>query len=249
MNNYWTMMGWTLLSICAFGSIADATRIDSIAMVHGPGVGTYSNNGLFAFAEGFDDVNEFTVGNFWFYSIQFVQAAPVDVVFNVVNAGGSDVSEYAFDGSLSNNSGKLWNGFKLALGFGTYDPADYSLDYFAQSSDIDRLDFDRIEADDVGPGRTPPPRYSSFQAADADHMNNTLQWHDILIASPGNASVNLHLDIPNASTIPGATGSAYQFTLRFTPLVAVSAPEPASLGSLLICGAIMMGARRRRSAG
>lgn len=228
----WKRMG--IYCIVAFAPVAavHGARIGSIGGVQGPGLGSANiSNTIWTFGEGSDDATASTIANFWSYSVTFTSVAPVDILINVINPGSLGTSEYAFDALYhTNNTGTMWTGFKIQLGFGSFDPGDFSIDNFVQSSDTDRLDFDRVELNDNAPGRTPVPIHFGMSLPEAGHTNNALTWTDVLVGSPGNASGTYHVDIPDSANIPGALGGDYQFTLRLTPLAAVAAPEPGACG-------------------
>lgn len=220
-------------------------RIDGIAGAQGPGLGSADITGAIdTFAEGLDDATESTVFNFWSYSVTFTSIAPVDFLINVVDPSNLGISEYAFEALHVNHTGIKWTGFKMQLGFGSFDPSNFAIDNFIQSSDIDRLDFDRVELNDNSPGRTPVPIYFGIGLPESGHASNALTWSDVVIGSPGNAPATYHVDIPGSANIPSTTSSDYQFTLRLTPIAAISAPEPGTYAMYML-GLWVWSSRRR----
>ncbi|QNN21727.1 PEP-CTERM sorting domain-containing protein [Planctomycetales bacterium ZRK34] len=243
MRYRWNVIGCTLLVVLITNIFAEGARIGNISIIQGPGLGSSNiSSPVYTFGEGADDVDALTVANFWTYTITFTSVAPVDILINVTNPDSLGVSEYAFDAIYTNNSGQIWSGFEARLGFGSYDANNLSVDNFTLSSDTDRLDFDMVESGDASPGRTPIPRYAAINLPDSGHTNNVMQWTDVEIASPGNASSNFHLDIPD---MPGGD---YQFTLRLIPLTAesVSVPEPTTGALVLVGCALLRSCKRNR---
>lgn len=148
------------------------------------------------------------------------EVGPFDMVFVVDNSEGT--TEYRFFERADNSTDLSWTDFSLELGFGTGDD-------FVLSNLGDLLDFDT-------PDRDPTPVSNVFGTL--NHLDDQLLWTDGVVADGGNATFTFAVDIPDANdNIPdGAlirdgddTVIGYRFTLRQTPSIEVSVPEPASI--------------------
>lgn len=132
---------------------------------------------------------------------------PVDLVFDVVNSGGT--TEYYFKEGVQNSTGLDWTSYHLELGFGT------GVD-FVKSTSGDGLDFD---APDYNSTVNFNPAPGFFPLLDVTE--------DDIIASGGvmpNFSFagyfEFHVDVPDGIS---------QFTVRQSPVVASQVALPSSL--------------------
>ena len=157
------------------------------------------------------------------YDLRFDQVAPVDFVFDVANSGGGKGYELiSAPGTVVNNTGRPWHGYRLEIGFGTGSS-------FVPSTPSDGLGF---------LSNPVPSSFGSFK--NLDHTTASLAWSGGIVPSPGG------VDFAFPFTVPDGRAS---FTLRQIPAIGV--PEPSSpvpsgsdLGGL---GRIAWGRRRRKS--
>lgn len=150
----------------------------------------------------------------------YVGIGPVDIVFNVINSGGT--SEYLFKEGVFNNTGLNWGAYHIELGFG-YDAG------FVKSTPGDGLDFDA-------------PDYNSpfnFNPGGAFFPTLTVTEDDVY--ADGGVMPYLSfagyffftVDVPDGIT---------SFTVRQSPVVV---PEPGVLSlGMLALGAMLFRNRR-----
>jgi hypothetical protein len=136
---------------------------------------------------------------------------PVDLVFDVVDTGGT--VEFAVYEGVDNSTGLDWSGYHIELGFG-------SGAGFVKSGLDDDLDFDYPHYDSLVDFISPPGFFPSLAVTQDD-----------LIASGGvmpnfsYGEFTFHIDVPDGIT---------EFTVRQSP---IAVPEPASLGLMsLVAG-------------
>lgn len=141
----------------------------------------------------------------------------IDIEFLVTPSGGT--SEYLFIESIDNNTGVLWSGYTMQLGFGTGAG-------FTPSTAGDFLDFD-------APLFDPAPTSAAFPVWIAPN-------EDLLVFSGGTHGsgqqvYRIRIDVPD-DILPGDPLTT--FTLRQTPV-----PEPGALG---LAGVAIVGLLIRR---
>ena len=128
----------------------------------------------------------------------------IDIEFTVTQSGG--VTEYQFFESVENNTGTLWNGYLIMLGYGV--GANFML-----STDDDGLDFD---VPDLDWGLAS----SAFTEIATDG-----EW--MLFAGgfqgTGAETIQFRIDVPDVATLPNGFD---RFTLRQFPSYV---PEPMTL--------------------
>lgn len=201
---------------------ASAGLIAGLDSVSGAGLGTATGASTTANANN-DNTGAGATGNRLSLIKTFTQLAPIEMVFDVLNTGGT--TEYSVGDSVQNMTGQAWGDFTLILGFtnaqGQFVPLTRGL-----ATGLG-LDFDT-------PNQDPMPSSSVF-GAPLIHDSNLLAWKSATAQVPngGLVSFDFRLDIPdNISTLHPDGFS--EFTIQQIPS---PVPEPSTL--LLIGGAII----------
>jgi hypothetical protein len=144
---------------------------------------------------------------------------PVDLVFDVVDTGGT--VEYAFYEGVQNSTGLDWSGYHIELGFGFGAG-------FVKSGSGDGLDFDAPDYDspvDFNPGL-------SFFPSTTVTEDDIIAFGGIMPDTAYAGNFIFHVDVPDGIT---------EFTVRQTP---IAIPEPASIGLIgLFVGGIYFARR------
>lgn len=145
--------------------------------------------------------------------------APGDLVFVVRNSGGT--TEYRLSAILNNDTGTSWSGFRLELGFGTGAG-------FVPVGPLGVVDFDL-------PERDPGPTGGAFPVL--DHGAGSLTWSGGIVPPIVDNPFTFSIDVGDLVAAAGmAPEGGYEFTLRQTPVAAISAPLP-----LVLLGAGLAG--------
>ena len=144
----------------------------------------------------------------------------IDLVFTVMNSGGT--TEYQFEESIFNATGRGWHDFHFDLGFGTGAA-------FVNSTNGDFLDFDE-------PAQDSPVASSHFARHMFDNVVDSLWFDDGKCFTNTFCDFTFAVDVPDHND-PGSIPAQYhifdanggvigfQFTLRQMP----SIPEPISI--------------------
>jgi hypothetical protein len=205
-----------------------ASVITDIARIEGAGT---------LFLEGLDtttpnnDNRSATEFNFNVVDINkdFGRLGPIDIVFNVLNSGGT--TEYFFLEGAQNNTGVEWAGFQLELGFRTGDE-------FTRIGPVASLDFDT-------PHKDPEPFVTFFNMV--NHGPDVIQASDGIVPLGFVPILGFSIDVPDDLDQIHPDGVS-QFTLRQFPM---AVPEPNTLMLLAIGGltVLRLPVRRRSVAG
>ncbi|QDT73311.1 choice-of-anchor F family protein [Lacipirellula limnantheis] len=145
----------------------------------------------------------------------------IDIEFAVTPSGG--VTEYQFFESVDNNTGAIWNGYAIILGYGVGPN-------FVQSTSDDGLDFDVPDLD----WGFASSAFSEI-ITDGESMQFGGRFH-----GTGAETIQFRLDVPDVATLrPGFD----RFTLRQFPSYV---PEPTTLVlvSLAVAGTAIQSRRR-----
>jgi hypothetical protein len=221
------------LLVLGLAAPADAGRITTATVVSLPGPSTGSLGPL-GLTPSLNNDNAGAINpNSIPYSIVYNALGTADYEFQVEASGGTTEYLFSTPGLLPvvNNTGVPWTGYQFELGFGT--GAN-----FVKSNSGDALDFDLPSAD-------PLPTSTVFPIL--DHQTDSIFWSGGSVASIGSVRFLLAVDVPDGLELLNPSG-LNRFTLRQTPIVAASVPEPTALVLLTsgIAGVVL--ARRRRRA-
>ena len=145
----------------------------------------------------------------------------IDIEFAVTPSGG--VTEYQFFESVDNNTGAIWNGYSMMLGYGV------GANFLLSTSD-DGLDFDVPDLD-----------WGLASSAFTEILTN---GEEILFSGgfqgTGAETIQFRIDVPDVATLPPGFD---RFTLRQFPSYV---PEPTSLilVNVAIAGTAILARRR-----
>lgn len=187
-------LGCCLLLVMVLSyTTADAGTITGVGGVFGPGLGYVQGLLLYSKLPNNDNsLNATTENGVGFDEIVFDQAAPIDIVLDVSNSGGT--SEYSALESLYNFTPDTWLGYEIELGFGT--GSDFRPAQRGVGLDFDAPDHDRAPISILFSSVTVTESLLIFEDGEAP-----FGWVD---------AVFFDIDVPDGIS---------QFTLRHTPIL------------------------------